>query len=173
MEWSRAAGNRSASITSQVSAEILEMYIPSQPLTRHDIEGRRLIDVLQTEWVDLDGCTVCQCFVRIETGLVFELPFSDPDQPIPLEAVSSKIIESLLKVEWAYGPEGCCGDIVERVVTSELWPSAGLLLRSGRILYCSDYGTPFRVGPLLDRLGNSYDREELMDFWNHTALGER
>jgi hypothetical protein len=139
-------------------------------LSRGDIEGRRLVDLLQTPWESIDDFAVSRVLVQLDTGTLFELVCGDTDERTPLRSIAPNSVE-LLKVDWAYAPEGCIGEIVTRVVRSEFWPCIGVLLQSKRIVYCADLGTPFRVGALITRLGEKYTPEEVFDYWTGQPLG--
>lgn len=142
---------------------------PVKELSRSDIEQRCLTNVFRDDWKTVNGVLICRCFIQIETGIVFELAYDDFAHHSSLQSVSVDAGE-LWKVDWAYGPNGCCGEVIKNVVYSDCWPSIGLLFESGRILYCADYGTPYQVGPLLGRINDIYNSNEIINFWNHIPL---
>lgn len=128
-------------------------------MERQHIVGRKITNIYQTPWVTLDRVDVCRAFVSIDNGLTFEIVCEDTDESRQLD--SCEIAEDWVRMEFA---PGCAGEEIVEVLASDYWPSIGLRLSSGRLLFISDDG-PFRVGLQCELLGDTYREDEVRPYW--------
>lgn len=136
-------------------------------LHRSDVENRVIKDILQGPWESLDEFSSCCCHVQLDNGVVFELAYGDPDLHRGLYRTEIEVLERLVALDWSKLGDDCRGDYIEKVVVCKSWPSIGIVTGSGLVVYCSDYGTPYQMGPLVQRLDDLYERNELWDLWDH------
>lgn len=125
-------------------------------LERHEIVGRtvqRLVQVGENQ----EGISVGRVFVFLDNGKAFELIYCDPSKPPPiiqqlpfeLSGIKSEIVDSRIYAE-----------IVD-VVSCEFWPSLGIVLAGGILIYCTDDPSSRSVGVCIDTIGRKYFLEEL------------
>jgi hypothetical protein len=126
-------------------------------LFQTDIVGHQIAEVLQTDWALIDGIDVCSTFVRLDTGVVFELPWygGSPLMILPLDTPP----DGLPPVEFAEVTSACVGAKIIDIVTSDYWPTVGLLLSTGYFLLCKDR-SPWMFGPIVAKVGDFYDLGE-------------
>jgi hypothetical protein len=144
----------------------------NKPLSRSDLVGKRLVSVLQSEWqVDQDGYGSCDVVVLLEDDISFFLPSHDPFVEFPLLRADS---DSFIGFQIASSEllSICKGKIVTEILTSDYWPTPGLLLNQDTFLYCSDDFTPRLVGPCALAVGERYDLNDVATFWGHHLLAE-
>ncbi len=126
---------------------------------RQNIVGQRITNIYQTPWVTLDRVDVCRVFVSLDNGLTFEIVCEDTDESRQLD--SCEIEADWVLMEHAFG---CFGEEIVEVLASDYWPSIGLQLSSGLLLFISDEG-PFRVGLQCERLGEKYGEDDVRPYW--------
>lgn len=135
-------------------------------LKLHDIDGHVIKNVYESQCFDVDGISISRCMVELENGVIFELAYGDFASDASNGLRSSSIeANGFVQFERAYQIDGCVGKTIRTIVCSDCWPSVGLLTCDGKLLFCSDYGTPFRVGPILENLGHFFDESDVMDYW--------
>ena len=143
-------------------------------LKRDDIVGKRIAALLQTPWKVFGPSPmirVCRVFVQLESGTVFELQQRDPFEEVPISGVNLGEY-SLIPCDAgaSAGSPTCVGDEVVEVLTSNYWPSLGLLLRSQQFLFCSDDSRPFCVGACVLPVGGRYQLCDVATYWGHMPV---
>jgi len=135
-------------------------------LLKSEIDGHRIQRVLQTPFVDIEGITVCQLFVEIDGGTVFELVSCDELEGKGLQrhALKSKLIPA----QFPKGSPSADGDNIITLVTSDLLPSIGVQLSSNRILSMRASGRNY-VGPFISDIA-PYFVGELYSYWNKEQI---
>ena len=128
-------------------------------------------NVYESHCIEIDGVSVSSCVVELENGVIFELGYHDIASDTSTELRSTSIeANSFCQFKRAYQVDGCVGKTIRTIVCSDCWPSIGLLTRDGKLLFCSDYGTPFRVGPILENIGDFYNKSDVMDYWTKHSI---
>ncbi len=138
-------------------------------LKREDIVGKRIGRVIQTPWRLYVDVFVCRVFVELENGGTFELRYQDSFKEPPIELVDLEYVE-FVSAELRGDRESCIGDSIVEVLASYCWPSLGVLLASGRFLFCSDCCWPLHVGACLTRVGDFYELEDVVTYWGHAEV---
>lgn len=123
-----------------------------------DIVGNRIVRVMQTPWHQIDDVTLCQVYIVLDSGLVFEL--TPPEDGLARDLGGASVNTArLIDVDFG-GSVTCNGDIVLDVLRSEYWPTIGLLLSSGRYLHCGS-PTPGVYCACLSAVGEIYEPRDV------------
>jgi hypothetical protein len=133
-------------------------------ISRENIENQKIIHVYQTAWETHFGVSACSVFIELSNNVIFELQSSEDSEISDASDKKNKLIP----VEWYPGTKSCEGECIKTLLTSELWPSIGILLSSNRVLYISSWG-PGRVGPLLAEV-DEVDEMEILTFWERKPV---
>ena len=140
-------------------------------LTHEDLKNLAISNVYESSTRNINEVSVSRCFIELEGGFIFELAYVDADSNEQIEFIEKlKDLCEIFSFSEAYKPGGIIGKHIRSVVCSQYWPSIGILVEDNQLVYCSDYGAPFRVGPLLGRLGEFYKESDLMDYWTKAQL---
>ena len=139
-------------------------------LSRNDIVGQSIVDVRQTEWDrDDDGFAACAVYVQLSNNVVFELRCQDPFEELPIPLVNLGFMETLLPIAKQY-QQLTLGETICEVLTSNYWPTFGLLLSNNQFFFGSDEQTPREVGPCVMTVGDFYKIEDVATYWGHQPV---
>ena len=133
-------------------------------LSRNEIEGQRIVGLFQTPYRELDGVSACEVFVELDNGVLLELQSQDPMEVLPV-VDQREMKPKLIPVALPSGVESCIGETIKTLLTSELKPSLGILLSSGRWLFISDWG-PRRIGALIEKA----EPNGAVAYWDHAEV---
>lgn len=135
-------------------------------LARQDIVGHPVTAYWQSAWQCFGEVSVAQGWVELASGGFFELLYGDPDDTpviprltfVDLKNSSPKRISSPTMQN------------VREVVSSEYWPSMGLLFDDGTLAYLNDNSHPKHLGIEFSKLGEWYRETDLLTFWGKQLL---
>lgn len=110
-----------------------------------DILGQKIVAIQQTAWDDSEGYSVCEVYIKLNTGVRFELFFPDApaDDIINYQLMSDEVL-SIAEVQGKKLKE-CIGQTVKAVMFSDEYPSIGVLTENGLIIHLDSWG-PYKVG---------------------------
>ena len=127
-------------------------------LSRSEIVGQSISRVYAGRTADFGDVSVSLCFVELSDGSLFELPSEEADEHVCIHRLR-------VLPEGCQSPpeinDQCVGRTVLEVVSSDQWPSVGLLLGGNVLLYCSDDASPRHVKPTTSMLGDFYDSSDI------------
>jgi hypothetical protein len=128
-----------------------------ESLNRSAIVGAKLSKVWQRRGNAANGFVVYSLFIELDNGIIFGLPYCDPDEPPQMVQASA---EDLYGAEQIALPAGF-HERVDDVVVSDYWPGVGIHLANGGLVYCTDNMVERYAGVCFDTIGKKYTNEDL------------
>lgn len=133
------------------------MMATSDVIGRNDVVGMRIKRVVENEGQYVNGFGVKQVFVELQNGVAFQLEFGDPEEHRTLVHADKAALRSGKTVPLPPG----FNDVVEDVVVSDYWPTLGVQLANGSIIFCMDNPAERSIGVCFDTLGGMYSKGDL------------
>lgn len=118
-------------------------------LERFDIAGQKVVDMVVTIGVVIDGIEVCRGILRLESGVNFELQSQDPLLMLPILAIAAADIPQGRRID------ELCGRQISEVVTSLYWPSLGVIVDGDWLVYMNS-AAPAKISVTATRIGEKY-----------------
>lgn len=118
-------------------------------LERFDIVGQKIVDLVETIGVVIDGIEVCRGILCLESGVNFELQSQDPLLRLPILAIAAADIPQGRRID------ELCGRQISEVVTSVYWPSVGMIVDEDWLVYLNSE-TPAKIVVTATRIGEKY-----------------
>ncbi len=135
-------------------------------LSKANIDGQKIRQILQTPFKDIDGVTSCSVFVELENGIVFELVSEEEFEKALIE--NSSVSEGLIPFQRPNDVKDSIGEQVVTVVISDLMTSIGVQISGSRILCFAFFG-PGYVGPCVRQISPHFDGE-LFSYWDKQPI---
>jgi hypothetical protein len=145
-------------------------------LQRDDIVGRRIAGIYQSEWeADDDGFGGCRTYIALSDGTTFELQCQDLGIVYLVIQIDLAVVAAVRCSETDLAR--CIGQTVTEVLTSDYWPSMGLLTSGDRIIYTRDFPNMNRsgallIGPYSDKVGERYGMHQVAPYWEKRGPAE-
>lgn len=131
-------------------------------LSKSDIDGQRIRQILQTPFENIDGVTVCQLFVELDNGILFQLVSEDELEDTGLLQTISR--KHLIPVQFPKGTPDGVGETIRTLVVSQLLPTIGVQISNNHILSFLSSG-PNYVGPFISEIEPHFTGE-IFSYWN-------
>ena len=139
----------------------------NQELTREDIVGHTITDILITEHHRSGDFELSFINVQIDGSIWFSLGSNYPDGELPIKIVSEREISKLKCRDWREATK-CRGTKIIEVVLGMDGPSLGLWLDNGTVLYYTfEY---LAVEPMLKKISDTDLKGALYTYWEHRPI---
>lgn len=133
-------------------------------ITPEEIRGHAIRHIWNSPGKSFQGYWAARAVVELDSGLRFELRAQHPDDRTPLAAFAESL-DGWSKAQLRQSQGFSADQRIADVVTSECWPSIGLLLDSGALIYESpDFGS-HAIVLCMTKLGEVYTADEVRPFW--------